>query len=478
VTQTQSSASRDRPPERRALAPAQRAWLLDEMKVWQSLGLLSGDGADEILALYETQRDSTSRQHATAIFVLLAVAAIFVALAALLLVGYNWEAMPTPLKLAIVFGVLGGTHALGFYLRYTAGKRRGSEVVFFLGCLFYGAAIALVAQIFHLNSHYPDGFWWWALGVLPFALCLDTLLLHLLAVSLLGAWIGTEILGFSHLGFWFFGRWPSFPNGCYTLLPLAGLGLAWAYRKQSPVAVGLYVPLIAFWAILQPMTWHWTEFPVFFIGSVGGFLLLCAELHPSGSTMAIPYRFWGAMLALGTLIPLSYIGFYNEFFRGRHDEAFDLPLCLALVVLAALALALALRRGRVQDPAALTRPLHAMLVRQWLPFGVMLLMLAFAAWDRLLSRSGLALIPTVLANVAMLAAAYWLVTIGLREDRGQPFAGGVIYFLLWAILRYIDLFGDAGGMLGAALMFFLCGAAVFGVAMFWNRRRQMEASHG
>ena len=72
----------------------------------------------------------------------------------------------------------------------------------------------------------------------------------------------------------------------------------------------------------------------------------------------------------------------------------------------------------------------------------------------------------------MLGLAIWLIRIGLREDRGRPFAAGVMYFLFWSILRYIDLFGDFGGILGAALMFFLCGAALFGVALFWRRRKE------
>jgi hypothetical protein len=82
-----------------------------------------------------------------------------------------------------------------------------------------------------------------------------------------------------------------------------------------------------------------------------------------------------------------------------------------------------------------------------------------------------AFVPTLLANAAMLVFALWLMQVGLREDRGQPFAAGVLYFLLWAVLRYVDLFGDMGGMLGAAVMFFLCGASLFGVALYWRQRK-------
>jgi hypothetical protein len=81
------------------------------------------------------------------------------------------------------------------------------------------------------------------------------------------------------------------------------------------------------------------------------------------------------------------------------------------------------------------------------------------------------LVPTVLANLALIGLALWLMQVGLREDRGRPFTAGVLLFVLWCVLRYIDLFGDFGGMLGASLMFFLCGAALFAVAQYWRRRK-------
>ena len=71
----------------------------------------------------------------------------------------------------------------------------------------------------------------------------------------------------------------------------------------------------------------------------------------------------------------------------------------------------------------------------------------------------------------MVALAFWLIRLGLSQDRGWPFTAGVLYFLLWTVLRYIDLFGNFGGMLGAAGLFFLCGVALFLVAQYWRNRR-------
>ncbi|MBI5394903.1 MAG: GDYXXLXY domain-containing protein, partial [Verrucomicrobia bacterium] len=130
-------------------------------------------------------------------------------------------------------------------------------------------------------------------------------------------------------------------------------------------------------------------------------------------------------------------------------------------------------RSRPADPSARMRE---MLRAQWLPVGLSLAVAFAGVWaaghDFGDTKRDINWIPpTVAANVAMLALALWLMNVGLRDDRGRPFAFGVIYFLAWTICRYVDLFGERGGMLGAALMFFLCGAALFGLAKFWGRRK-------
>ena len=73
--------------------------------------------------------------------------------------------------------------------------------------------------------------------------------------------------------------------------------------------------------------------------------------------------------------------------------------------------------------------------------------------------------PTIVANLAMLTLAIWLMHVGLRDEQGLVFAAGVGYFLLWSVVRYVDLFAKVGGMLGAAGMFFLCGLTLFGLSV-------------
>lgn len=468
--------------DKRPLSQSQRSWLLGEIKIWQTQGLIQVDQTEDILRLYELPHESAARQQSWGLFALRAIAALFIGLAVFLVIGYNWEEMPAAAKLTVLFGSILIVHGTAFYLRYWIAARLSSELLFFLGCLLYGASIWLIAQIFHINAHYPDGFWLWAIGVLPFALALDTLLLHTLLVVILAVWAGTEVLGSDFLSMELFRPWQLLPHMAYTLPLLAAPGLLWSYRKGSPFTAGLYVALLTWWIVLQPFAWNWRANPIFFIAGTGALLMVLAEIHCAGSPFAVPYRLWGILLALGALVPLSYYDmnrslYREDWARGGTTDAMDRSFqTLAILVLAVLitgtSLFVILRR-REGDPR-LTHPVRAFFIRQWLPLGLVLLMMVLSFWSLFVQE---ALVPTVLANLAMLAGGGWLIALGMREERGRPFTAGVLYFLLWAVLRYIDLFGGYGGMLGGAFMFMLCGIALFAVSQFWRQRKHRKLGY-
>lgn len=470
----------------RGISAHQRNWLASQLDDWRAAEIIAPDQAARILDLYETPAQLAQRGRSVLLTTLMGVAALLVAMAVLLLVGYNWQAMPAAVKLLIIFTVLVATHGAGFVLRFRHHAQQSSDVAFFLGCLFFGAAIFLVAQIFHLSGHYPDTVWWWALGVLPFALCLESVLLHALLAALLALWCGMEVLGFADLGGWFWGRWGFIPNGAYSLPILILPGLLWAYRRSSLSTVWFYVLVLAWWVVIQPTAWRLYELSPFFVGAVAGVMLLIAESHPRGSRLAAPYRELGVLMMAGTLLVLSFYEATREIFDSRsynHQFNSRSPPFLgpggAAALLAAsaiVALGVWYFAAKVQPDEAtpqrstFERMLHTAR-RQWLALGLITLMLGMIAWW-IVDASPL--VPTILANVAMIVLGFWLIGTGLHEDSGRTFAAGVVYLLVWAVMRYIDMFGDFGGMLGASGMFLVCGLALFAVAWYWRQRRESQ----
>ena len=75
------------------------------------------------------------------------------------------------------------------------------------------------------------------------------------------------------------------------------------------------------------------------------------------------------------------------------------------------------------------------------------------------------------ANVLIVWLAVGLIWDGLKRSHGDWFWYGVVFFMLWAVIRYADLFSEVGGMLGAAAIFLFCGLFMFGIAYVWTTRQ-------
>jgi hypothetical protein len=468
---------------RRPLDDHQREWLSTELNFWRERQLVDAATAERILAEYESTGETGNRKRSIARLALMGVAAAFVGLAVLLVVGYNWSELSSNVKLVAIFGGVLSANLLAYYLRFVAQRRGLSEVVFLLAAIFYGAGIALVADVFHLRGHPPDALWWWALGVIPIAIILETPLVHVLIVALLATWTGLEIFEYRHRHWWF---WQAVPNAALSLPLLAIPGIAWAYRRSSTLALGLYLALIAWWIVLQSVAWGHERYTVLIVGIMGPLYFILAENHRIGSRLAVPYRFWGVLLTGGALIPLSYLSFHRYWwwwgtrYESEHELIAIFAVAIVWVVTIAACGTLFKPLGEASDESSFAR-LANVARRQWVPLllsGVMIYCALFVAtqrrWDSGDAVPG-AWLPTLACNAAMVGLAIWLMHIGLREERGQTFSAGVCYIMLWSVLRYFDLFSDFGGVLGAAALFLLCGVTLFGLAAWWGRRK--EASH-
>lgn len=447
---------------------AVRRWLTDALLLWQERGLLSEQQAAGIRELHQVELLEGQQRRETVSFALSALSVFLFGLAALLLVSFNWEALSRDLKLGLVLGLVAATHSWGIYLqpRFPA----FSQIIFFLGCLFYGAGIWLIAQAFHLPAHYPSGVFWWAIGVLPFALLSNSLLLHAMFVGLMAIWTMMETVGSQ--GFrpvWAGGL---LPMGVWTLPIWTVPGLIWAYRRVTPTGVGLYVALLTWWLCWQVLALNlsYPSLMLFWAGGFGALLLLIAETHRSNDPMAIPFRLCGTALTAGSLLPMGAWWYWTDttyqvgwLFAPLRSEPWTTRL-YTLAVFGLLGLAgFGVWRSQPNFQTGSNR-------QTWAPAGLLVLMLALTAWTAIIPFHRLTtLIPQVLANVAMVSLSIYLIHVGAREERFRPFAAGVLYFLIWAIVRYLDLFGAMGGMLGSAVVFTLCGVALLVLAKFWGR---------
>lgn len=425
--------------------------LAREARDWVADGLVERQQADAILARYGTSlEDAAGRGLGQRILTALAV--LFFGLSLMILIGHNWEHMP---RLARMLGLIGLTMALNAVAihRWWRGREQVAVLWWFAGGLSYGISIMLIAQIYHLGEHFPDGIFWWALGVLPVAILTGSRLLHLLQLSLAGLWVLVELQF-------------SIP---WTFLLFAGAALHAALWGRGSLVLFLLALVLA--GVWFNGLYIWTLHPdrpqpdAGMVGLNAGLALLAWGLALSLSRS--DRRLWqeyglvlGIWLLRGLLLALFFFSFDNAWrgFLGEWQED-GLPGMVLLLIAGGLLLAWMIR---------LTAFARKRLLAALVPT-----LLLFAAALFLPETRSSAILLAVVVNLALLVLAITLLGRGLDTGQSHLFYTGVAVLLLLALLRYVDLMGD---YIGASLMFAIAGLVMMAAARFWRRRVEGEGA--
>ena len=160
------------------------SWLIKETKRWVSSGIITDDQADQIIGLYPAENKNRL------ISVLLLLGAVLLGTGIILFFASNWQYIPKWGKISLVIIPLVLFH-LSAQLT-CENYPRLSQALSLLGCIMFGSGIWLIAQIFHINAHFPNGILFWMLGVLPVAFILREELPLGLSTLLLAIWVLAE----------------------------------------------------------------------------------------------------------------------------------------------------------------------------------------------------------------------------------------------------------------------------------------------
>lgn len=424
--------------------------LAREAREWVDEGVISREQAERICSRYGadfTQAVSRSLGYQ----VLTGLGYLFIGLALITLIGANWDEIPRGLRMGSLIALTMATHGLGLW-RYLRGEPGSATGLFLLGNLFFGASIVLIAQIYHLGEHMPDGVFWWALGCLPFAVLLKNPWLALQATVLALVWFWME----TNLGF--------YPM-LFPLFILASLWVLWRGR-QSVLLLLLTAAGIGLWLQYSLAAW-WR-------GS-GHFDFRAENLALGVASLILVYVFgrwldrrpepaardYGAVLSLWSLrigLVLMLVLSFARPWRGLIGAEWQylVPMWLLVGLFAAASLLLARRGGNLKSTAGL--------------FAFLLCSLLAAT---LVENKDHAVYFQLAYNFALIAAGIWLILRGIHGGVSQYFFLGVLAILLTALMRYIDLIGD---YIGAALLFALFSAVLLGAARYWRHQRAREGS--
>jgi len=435
--------------------------LATEVATWVEREIISVDQARSICRLYEVDYDAI-RSRSTGYRVLVVLGFLFIGLALITVIGANWDEIPRAARMAGLLALTAGTHALALR-HHRFGRTSLATGLFFLGNLFYGASIILVAQIYHLGEHMPDGVFWWALGSLPFAVLLCSPWLTLTSGLLALVWLYLE-----HQT-WLLNA--TFLSLAFPVFLAAELYVLARARANTLLFLTFVASLVLWFQTALGTMWmegrdraEWSAEQVF----VGAALFIVA--HAAGCWLrardGVKAKDYGALLTVWTL-RLALVGMLVMSFELPWEKLItaewnhQAAMWIVVAALAAAALRLGSRTGVLAPLLLLTA----------LTGGTMVAVIVTGAHADPANRETHAAVFQVLDNVALVAAGIWLIVRATATGVSHLFFLGVATILLTAFLRYVDLIGD---YVGAAVLFLAFAALLLGAARFWKHRHGRE----
>lgn len=159
-----------------------------EIQRLREAGFISPDQAETILQHYRLE--SPGHRFMTLVGL---IGSILIGCGCILLIASHWESIPDALKLVTGMALLAGSHVAGCRLAREGKNPRLAEAAHLLGALLFLGNIALVGQVYHLDSRPPSAILLWGLGVSPLAWILRSRAQHLLSLIILLVWLGLEM---------------------------------------------------------------------------------------------------------------------------------------------------------------------------------------------------------------------------------------------------------------------------------------------
>jgi uncharacterized membrane protein len=415
--------------------------LAQELPGWEEQGWVSAEGRQAILA------DVAARQSKMVWASSLAIAgALLLGVGVITWFAAHWNDISKLMKLVLIFAALTGSHvAHGFCLTRGALPKLAQGMAL-LSVLFFGAAIMLIGQIYHIDAHFPDGIALWAAGGLLTAWLLGSQPAMVVSIALAALWTWNEQFEFHGM------NWP--------LLGYLALAVVPIFRNEWKLAARGWGALLILWMIgwhAQPWigeVWeahaHIRLFALQVLGIAGCWALVQANEHPFAHAVRADFLLAALLGAFAFTFP--------DFASHHTQAAGDLAPWIAALVSAAAIYAIGII-SLVRTSELMAERLHIGIA---LAIGFALLLAVEVIMPR---SSGM---PALFWNAMFLGVLYWIGDLGIRHgDRvmvNRAFTG----FSIWVLARYFDTFWS---LMDRAL-FFMAGGILLLAGGGWLERRR------
>lgn len=435
------------------------------LPAWVEQRFLSAKGAEDMLA-FERERLGGGVPYLAVALSILGVLLLGSGIISFFAANWNW--LPKIAKLAVLFGGMWGAYAVAGWLLGRGARPLVGEALLLLGVILFGANIWLIAQIYHISAHYPNGVLTWAAGAL-------------LAGYLLR----------------------SQPSTCAAVL----LGILWTGMESSDFNRAVHWPYLMFWMVCLPVIarnrWHfaahaaaaglllWSAFTLFQIESASrGALLYLLQVYflvylvlflagmllergKDTAEFAGLIRRHAGTAAIASLFMLTFPDLQRN--QGWWPQGSGVPPAHAWIwaaaTVAAFVAVLALAWWHRKSSPESSRP--AYLDWGW----ALLAAIGALIFINVFARGAFPQIIAILFNLLFFSALVWLIYAGVAARDRSLVNTAFAFFALGILARYLDTFWT---LLGRSY-FFMGGGLVLivaGVILERSRRRITRGIEG
>lgn len=431
----------------------QTRWLLTEIDRWAAEKTITPEQAAALRSRY-TAEPAGSVPWGLLVFA--TAGAIVIGLGVILLFAYNWDEIPKAGKLALVFGALIAAHAGGLRLLARDGwQSKLGEALAALGTMFYGAGIWLVAQIYNIDEHYPNGFLFWALGALAMAWAIRSTANGLLAAVLLAIWGGCETLDFRAPEYW------------SVLIIAAGI-LPLAWKQRSALLLAAALAAIQWLLALNAATWGAGSHALTASLAFGVLLVAASRLtaadRPDFASGASVMSFFGFGAFLVCAYLLSFHDASRDLLDWKHGDGLH---GTTAAVFGWTLFTLGLGGWAWLGQRSLLRREIEIHREEWLLPIALIYCFSYAAMGLRIWDWGV--IVSWSFNLMLLGVAVMWMWRGCQESRLRPTVLGSLLLSAVVLARYFDLFQS---LAERGLAFILLGVIFVVEALYYRKVRR------
>jgi uncharacterized membrane protein len=422
-------------------------WLLNEIDLWVGEGIIEPQQGQAIKKRYPAPAEGPAWGR----IIFFSIGAILFGLGVILIFAYNWQRMHKFVKLTVIFAAIIGAHGAGFWLRRQNSPHQATgEGLHLLGTMFFGAGIWLIAQVYHIEEHYPTAFLIWGFGALTMAWSLPSIAHGIGATLLFVLWDCFEAFDFKN------------PHLISPFLILGSImPLAWLRRSRVLVTICLIGYLATLFTSVSMLEGDLAVLVFFFNACMLIAMSVVVRQRNLFPEIGPVFSFIGFLFYLAILILLSFShrgkGVWSVQFDQFMESLFFFSYALAAIGTWGWAIWPTTRRKSRPD---------SLIRREYYGVWATLVLMIVNTLGLIPLRGWLGM---AVFNILFLYHCIMMIVSGCKTLNLKTTATGCVLFAVIAMARYTDLFFS---LLTRSLVFFIAGAALFSVGLYYSRTKK------